>query len=48
MHDIESLALHQLPQANCRDEIRRSAKRKLDLRMNCSTRTAGDSDVVCT
>ena len=47
MHDIESFALHELPQAKCRDEIRRSAERKMDLRMNCSALTACDGDVVC-
>jgi hypothetical protein len=42
------MALHELSQANCRDDIRRTAKRKMDLRMDGATFSVSDSNVVGT
>jgi hypothetical protein len=46
MHDVESVAIHELSQTNCRDQIRGTAKRKMDLRMDCAALPAADGNVV--
>jgi len=48
MHDVEGIALQEMSQADCRDQIGGTAKRELDLRVNGAAVPASDSNIVST